>query len=437
VHLKPIAENIHSQQLERSVAELIDLQGKGMLLATGTGHHDPYACYDLLAAIGSMDQLVIPFKQLIPDTLAQFGHFLEAHPGWCFFHLTYDLKNSIEQLSSGNPDRIGFPELVAFTPKLLVSLKNGTLSCDGDANLVELLLKSLADDQKPLPDALSANTCHSVMRRDEYLEAVQKVLAHITRGDIYELNYCQEFFGKLPASFKPLALWHHLSVLANAPFGVFYRWGSHLLCSASPERFLWRGGDTIISQPMKGTIRRGADAATDEALKAELFNDPKERAENVMIVDLVRNDLSHIATQGSVTVPELFGIYTFSKVHQMISTVQATVRSGVTIPEILRAAFPMGSMTGAPKISAMQITETLERSRRGLYSGSVGYLTPERNFDMNVIIRSVVANLDTNVYSFQTGGAITCASDPEKEYDESLLKAGMVLQALNARLIAE
>lgn len=436
MHLKPFQQDFEADKLETSLAELIDLQGKGMLLSSGTGHTDPYGRYNLLAAVGAVHELIIPFREADSESLDRFGEFLNEHLGWCFFHLTYDLKNSIEALTSENPDRIGFPELVAFTPELLVVQQDGVLMYGGDEVLAELLITNLSTkDHKTLPDDQPAIPCQTVMQRDEYMRAVQHVLSHIARGDIYELNYCQEFFGELPLSFTPAVLWQRLRAMANVPFGAFYRWNRHLLCSASPERFLWRNGETIISQPIKGTIRRDMDPAVDERLKTELLNDPKERAENVMIVDLVRNDLSRIAQKGSVEVPELFGIYTFTKVHQMISTVQARLRPEVTLPDILRAAFPMGSMTGAPKISAMKIAEGLERSRRGLYSGSVGYINPEGDFDMNVIIRSIVANLETRTCSFQTGGAITSASIPEKEYEESLLKAGLLIQALNAHLI--
>jgi len=401
-----------------------------MMLATGGTVHDRYHCWDLLAGIGVSHRLEIPFDQFSGDPFGRLQHFVNKHNKWCFFHMTYDQKNAVERLTSGNYDRIGFPELVAFVPQAVIGVKENQLYGIGDQKVIA----SISSGTAPAPTALSPTTITPRITRRQYLEAVKAIKRHIRLGDIYELNYCQEFFGTLSGDFSSEALWHRLFHAAQAPFSAYYRWGHHLLCSASPERFLQRRGDLLISQPMKGTIRRGALPGEDQMLKEKLLADLKERAENVMIVDLVRNDLSRVASRGSVKVEELFGIYTFATVHQMISTITAELEAGRDLSDILRATFPMGSMTGAPKIRAMELAEQYELSRRGLFSGCVGYITPDGDFDMNVIIRSIICDLREQVCSLQAGGAITEASVPEEEYDESMLKGAALIRALNGKL---
>src|SRR5690606_8474955 len=189
-------------------------------------------------------------------------------------------------------------------------------------------------------------------------------------------------------------------------------------------------GHKIISQPIKGTMRRGSNESEDNVLKDQLYHSEKERAENMMIVDLVRNDLARSAIPGSVKVDELFGIYTYPKVHQMVSTVSANAGSDVAFSEIIRNAFPMGSMTGAPKVSAMKLIEQFESSRRGLFSGAAGYITPNGDFDFNVVIRSILYEQKTKKISFQVGSAITYDAVPDQEYQECQLKAEAMRQVL-------
>ncbi|MFY7988966.1 MAG: chorismate-binding protein, partial [Flavobacterium sp.] len=194
--------------------------------------------------------------------------------------------------------------------------------------------------------------------------------------------------------------------------------------------YLRKEGLKVISQPIKGTARRSLDVKQDEQLKSDLAQNEKERSENIMIVDLVRNDLSHTATKGSVQVEELCQIYTFKQVHQMISTIVSEVENTTSPIEILRTTFPMGSMTGAPKISAMQIIEALEETKRGLYSGTVGYFTPTGDFDFNVVIRSILYNSQNKYLSFSVGSAVTAQAIPEMEYEECLLKAKAMFEVL-------
>jgi para-aminobenzoate synthetase component 1 len=251
---------------------------------------------------------------------------------------------------------------------------------------------------------------------------LENIAYHLRRGDIYEVNFCQEF-KSTKTLHQPFETWLDLLQKTAAPFAAFLAYNDWVLLCASPERFLMRRGNRLISQPIKGTKRRDTDRAIDEALKAELKSSPKDRSENIMIVDLVRNDLSRIACRDSVRVSELCGAYSFKTVHHLISTIEAEIPENTTLEEILRATFPMGSMTGAPKISAMQIAENLENFRRGWYAGSIGFVAPNGDFDLNVIIRSAVYNRSTHEVMCGVGGAITIASDYEQEYEESLLKA--------------
>jgi para-aminobenzoate synthetase component 1 len=269
------------------------------------------------------------------------------------------------------------------------------------------------------------------MDREQYLQAIHQLQQHIHEGDIYEVNYCQEFYAA-QSLHDPWAVWQRLNTFTEAPFSSYVQLGEHYLLSASPERYLKREGDRIISQPIKGTIKRGKTEQEEEELKQSLLHSEKERSENVMIVDLVRNDLSKSAKRGSVKVDELFGVYTFKTVHHLISTVSGELKEGTTFTQLLRDTFPMGSMTGAPKFKAMQLIDQYEYARRGLYSGSVGYITPNGDFDFNVVIRSIVYNANKPYISCSVGSAITALSDPEKEFEECLLKAEAIMKTLES-----
>ncbi|RZK35672.1 MAG: anthranilate synthase component I family protein, partial [Hymenobacter sp.] len=262
------------------------------------------------------------------------------------------------------------------------------------------------------------------------LRAVEHVREDILNGEVYELNLCQEFYAE-GVALDPVAAFWRLNAASPAPYAGFLRHHDHYLLCASPECFLTKQQKSITSQPIKGTRRRGATPAADEQQRLALLHDEKERAENLMIVDLVRNDLARVARTGTVHVPELFGTYGFRHVWQLISTVQAELRPGVNLADILRATFPMGSMTGAPKVRAMQLIEHYEASRRGLYSGSFGYVDAKGDFAFNVVIRSLQYRADTGYLSLQVGSAITYDSVPAHEYQECLLKAQGVLEALS------
>ena len=269
------------------------------------------------------------------------------------------------------------------------------------------------------------------IHKDEYFQKLNSILNHIHRGDIYEMNFCQEFYSE-NSSIDPVKVYQRLNDISKAPFASFLKLNEAFLLSASPERYLKKDGDRVLSQPIKGTEKRAEDSKEDKRLKKALKKNPKEIAENIMIVDLVRNDLSQSAMKGTVKVEELCKVHTFEQVHQLISTIVCQVKKDLHPVDIIKSTFPMGSMTGAPKISAMKIIENIEETKRGLYSGAVGYFTPNGDFDFNVIIRSILFNAASKYISYSVGGAITAKSIPEKEYEECLLKAKAMRQVLLA-----
>jgi para-aminobenzoate synthetase component I len=382
----------------------------------------------ILAADVAADKIICPSG----NAFSQLDNFRAQNNDWLFGHLSYDLKNEIEKLSSKLPDNIGFPDLHFFVPKILIICNGGEISIESldfePTFIVEgihsaEIIESTADKHLKINNRLS---------KEQYLATVRQLKKHIHRGDCYEINFCQEFYAE-GADINPLDVYRRLSSISPNPFSCFYKLDDRYLCCASPERYIIREGDKILSQPIKGTIQRDLqDCERDNKLKNQLLSSEKERAENVMIVDLVRNDLSKVSKRGSVHVQELFGIYKFPQVYQMISTVAATVEDRTSVGEIIRATFPMGSMTGAPKKRVMELIEQYELTRRGLFSGSVGYITPDGDFDFNVVIRSIQYNSTSKYLSFSTGSAITFSSDAEQEYDECLLKAAAMMKVLSS-----
>lgn len=353
---------------------------------------------------------------------------------WKIGFISYDYKNNIEQLTSNGIDEIGFPDEFFFTPQLIIEISESILEISYSSkvyNETDLLIL-FADLEKHQRKNHQANTVVISPRisKEEYLENVCKLKQHIQQGDIYEVNYCQEFFAN-QIEINPIETYFKLNKKSPTPFSCFVKFNDKYLLCASPERFIKKVGNKISSQPIKGTIKRGATLAEDEQLKIQLQNDPKERSENIMIVDLVRNDLAKIAERNSVKVDELCEIYTFPQVHQMISTISAELKKEVDFKQIIHALFPMGSMTGAPKIRAMELIEQYEKSKRGLYSGTVGFIKPTSDFDFNVVIRSILYNASSKKISYFVGSAITSLSVPEKEYEECLLKAKAINEVLS------
>lgn len=333
-------------------------------------------------------------------------------------HFCYDLKNLLERVDSKRPARIPFPLFRFFIPSHVAIQHQG-----------EWVLHShevLTKKHDIVSETRSLGSFSASRSKEEYIETVQKVLMDIQNGEIYETNFCLEHWAE-DASIEPRELFETLVNNSRSPFScrLSHR-GRHLIC-ASPERFMMKVGSRVCSQPIKGTNRRMAE--NDAALDV-LREDFKERAENIMITDLVRNDLSRSAAPGTVKVEELCGTYPFAHVNQMISTVSCELRPDLHPLDVLLSSFPMGSMTGAPKVRAMQLMEEYEGFSRGLFSGSVGYFTPELDFDFNVVIRSVLYDEEQGILSFPTGSAITIKSDPEKEWEECQLKAESIRSIL-------
>ena len=354
----------------------------------------------------------------------------DAHrdnPSYLVGYCGYDLKNQLEDLTSHHPNRLGFPDAYFVEPEWVIDFAREEVIVQGEN--ADQIVSSICDVGLPIAEGSAKPLVQCRVTPDEYAANVQRIQQHILAGDVYELNYCVEFFAEL-IHLNPMSTYRALNDRSPMPFSSFAKMGDRYVMGASPERFLRKQGRKILSQPIKGTIRRGQTPAEDAHLRALLLNSEKERAENLMIVDLVRNDLARSAETGSVRVDELFGIYGFEQVYQMISTVSATLREGLSWADALRNAFPMGSMTGAPKIRAMQLIDELEVSRRGVYSGAIGYVTPDGDFDFNVVIRSLLYDAQSRYASFSVGSAITYDADPTQEWDECLLKARAIREVL-------
>lgn len=323
--------------------------------------------------------------------------------------LGYDLKNSIEKLKSENKDELKFSEALFFTPQFEVEFDE-----------IEINNINLKHEKSILKCSFS---------KEEYIEIINKIKKSIIEGNVYEVNFCIEFYTSVQ-NFNPIEVYLKLNSISPTPFSCLLKAEDKWLICASPERFIQKRGSKIISQPIKGTSKRNPDSIIDEKNKYDLQNSEKERAENLMIVDLVRNDLAKTAQVGTVKVEELFKIYSYTQVHQMISTISSEVSEITPISEIIKGCFPMGSMTGAPKIRCMEYIEELEKTKRGIFSGSVGYVTKSKDFDFNVVIRSMMYNESTQYLSFQVGSAITIDSNPEHEYLECLNKAEAIMKTL-------
>lgn len=384
--------------------------------------------YEALLAVNAFTAIKTDYVNAF-DKLKEYQ---ETTADWIFGYLSYDLKNDVERLKSSNFDGLHFPDLYFFQPQKLIFIKDDQI----EFRYLRMIEEEIEDDFKEIQNFQSDTfpdhapiIVESRISKSEYLDKIGKMLNHIHRGDIYEANFCQEFYAE-NVEIDPFNIYRSLNEISTPPFAAYLKLENFNLISASPERYLKKKGSALLSQPIKGTARRAEDEQEDRKIAEELASDPKEQSENVMIVDLVRNDLSRIAKKGSVKVEELCKVYTFKQVHQLVSSVTAEISDDIPPVQALRTSFPMGSMTGAPKISAMKIIEELEESKRGVYSGAVGYFTPEGDFDFNVVIRSILYNSENKYLSFSVGGAITAKSDPEKEYEECLLKAKAMREVL-------
>ena len=384
-----------------------------------------YINYELIAGVGAKETVLSN-----NNSFEKLYNFHSDKKDWLFGYFSYDLKNEIEQLTSKNYDNISADNLLFFIPEYVFLLKDGELEVQTENK------KSVCDEfvkSFNFCDFPSSSVNVNFKQRDnklDYLDKIEKIKEHIQRGDIYEMNYCQEFYAK-ETEILAEEVFLKLNKRMKAPFSSFLKLKDKYVLSASPERFLRKKGNKVLSQPIKGTRKRGLTAEEDARLINNLKKSQKDISENIMITDLVRNDLSITAKKKSVVVDELCEVYTFEKVHQMITTVSSEIADSIKFTDVIKSAFPMGSMTGAPKLKAMELIEYFEEFKRGIFSGSVGYITPEADFDFNVVIRTILYNLANKYLSIGVGGAITIKSEPEEEYEECLIKAKPLFEVLN------
>ena len=386
----------------------------------------PYTAIDCIAAVHPTSY--ISLEKVDPTAL---DAYIEENKGaWIFAHLNYEYHNITKSNSKVN--LTGFPLAYLYSPAVTIELKGNKVTIESVHDNPQIIFDQIHTlDFSSGGQTLSSTTITPLINKETYLDNIHKILALIRRGDFYEINYCQAFEAVLK-NIHPVNLYEALTALSPTPFACFYKNDCDYLLCASPERYLQKKGPHLISQPIKGTIKRNTQNEIDDKIQLEtLQNSSKDKSENVMVVDLVRNDLSRICEQGSVEVSELFGIYSYPQVHQMISTITGKINDNTSFSEILEATFPMGSMTGAPKKSVMETIDLLEPTKRGLYSGTVGYINPGGDFDFNVVIRSIFYNSQSGKANYQVGGGITIYSDAEKEYEECLLKASAIKKVLS------
>ncbi len=381
-------------------------------------YSSPYHSFDCIAAVGAKT-----FFEGGEHLLSALRGFDNDNKDWIFGHFNYDVKSKIEPLSSSNTDTTGFPDCFLFVPDVLVQLNGDSCTIGHFTTNAQQIFNDIASTDLPAANKVSIQFTNRMQQAD-YLQKLGRLKDHLHKGDCYEINFCQEFFAS--AFIDAANVYLQMMEMFPNPFSAFYKLNEHHVLCASPERYIKRTGDQIISQPIKGTAPRSPDAVTDRNNLKTLLESEKERRENIIVVDLVRNDLSKVCRQGTVQVSELCGPYSFPQVHQMISTVTGELRRNVDFPEILQATFPMGSMTGAPKKRVMELIEQYEITKRGIYSGTIGYLTPTKDFDFNVVIRSFVYNHKTGYISYHAGSGITSLSNPQAEYDECITKASAI-----------
>lgn len=389
-------------------------------------YQSDYNSYECLVGAG----VLTVYKADAGNAIDGLHNFQQQHKDWLFGHLSYDLKNETEGLTSNHADGIGFDDLLFFVPQYVICLSGDKVeigTCNDDHQKVFEEINGITIDEK---NKHQIKQVKNRISKQEYTQSINALKAHILRGDCYEINYCQEFYAE-ECVIQPESVYQSLNKVSPNPFSCYYKVDDKYLMCASPERYIKKTWNKILSQPIKGTSSRNtADKKLDEQNKIQLKQSEKDKSENVMVVDLVRNDLSKVCKEGTVNVDELFGVYTYPQVHQMISTVSGELKENISFAEIIRSTFPMGSMTGAPKRKVLQLIEQYEKTKRGLFSGAVGYVSPDGNFDFNVVIRSILYNASSKYLSYQTGSGITFYCDAEKEYEECLLKAKAIEQVL-------
>lgn len=396
---------------KEKLAYLADKNFQYFALTSGNNHQYPAGPFDSYFFAGD--------KALSENELWQAEVFKVGIIG-------YDFKNQIEKLSSSNSEFFPLPELCFFEPELIFKLtEKGIYS---SKEIPKAFLSEIEAQTLPDHPFIFCQVSPQISR-EEYLQSVLRIQNEILEGNTYEANFCQAYSGSFD-SWDPIAAFFKLNELSKMPFAALFKAKNQWLVSASPERYLKKTGSQLIAQPIKGTIRRGKTLEEDAKNRETLISSEKERAENLMITDLMRNDLARVSKTGSVRVEELFGIYPFPRVLQMISTVRSEIKPETSLKEIIRATFPMGSMTGAPKISTMKIIEREERFKRAWFSGAFGWIDEKGDFDFSVVIRSIIADLEAKKLYFGVGSAITIDASAELEYDECELKAQALFELL-------
>jgi para-aminobenzoate synthetase component I len=387
-------------------------------LLDNNDYHFEQPSFDCLLAAGSRHAVSLPQEDLF-NSLRKFH---DEYPEWIFGHINYP---------SSTPDAVGFPPGFFFQPQVLIRLTGNSLQIESNDEDAQSVFLEIFKQETPaqINDGGSFDV-KARFSREEYIAIIRQLQQHIQLGDCYEINFCQEYNAS-PVIVDPFHVYELLTAKSPNPFAAFYRLNNKFCLCASPERFLKKEGNKIISQPIKGTAKRDySSPIADDKLKHGLRESQKEKSENVMVVDLVRNDLSRFCNEGSVKVTELFGIYSFPQVHQMISTIEGEANENMHWTNIIENCFPMGSMTGAPKVKVMELIERYEKFPRGLFSGTIGYVTPDFDFDFNVVIRSLFYNESKRHVSIKAGSGITIYSQPEKEFEECELKAAALLGLL-------
>ena len=390
-----------------------------------------FSDYEVICAAGAESEL--PFNNS-SDYFNDLKKYLDSTKDFVFGHFGYDLKNQIEDLVSVHNDNIGFPDAYFFVPSNIITYSNKKLHVVKKDKFFDLSSDSISRVKNIINNKTAI--INKRITSDVYINTINEIKKQIQRGNIFEMNFCYEYYID-NYTINPVDVFMEINEISPMPFAGLYKYYDKYLLCFSPERFIKKTGNKILSQPIKGTIKRSSNISDDAALKSQLKNSLKERTENIMITDLVRNDLSKSAKQGTVKVDELCKVYPFKQVYQMISTISAIVADNIHPADIIKNAFPMGSMTGAPKVKAMQIAERYEKTKRGLYSGSIGYFTPENDFDFNVVIRSICYNETGKYLNFMVGSAITSQCKAEDELEECELKAGAFFHWIRNSIYAE
>lgn len=383
--------------------------------------------FDCILAIGCRRYV----QPTAGNAYASIQKFYDDKPSWIFGHLGYGLKNETEKLTDAQQPFIDFGLAFFFEPEIIIKVNNNFCSISSTTIHHEEIFEEINNlSEMQLTPAFNKINLKHAISKEEYIKTIQKLQQHIRMGDCYEINFCQQFYAE-EAKINPLEIYHKLEKISPNPFSALYKLHDKYCICASPERYLQKKGNKIISQPIKGTSTRNLRNNSEDSKNWQnLAKSPKDKSENVMIVDLVRNDLSKICEEGTVQVDELFGIYSFPQVHQMISTISGNVKIGTKWTEIVKASFPMGSMTGAPKKRVMELISQYEKYGRGLFSGSIGYVSPTGDFDFNVVIRSIFYDDLKKTLCFLAGGGITFYSNAADEYEESMLKAKAMMKVL-------